>query len=69
MTQEKFIDIIKSKIKEKKMTYQQVADDVGCTYNSLYNFFTGKNSTSKIIFGLCNVLNIELKIYDKNEND
>lgn len=69
MTQEKFIDIIKSKIKEKKMTYQQVADDVGCTYNSLYNFFIGKNSTSKIIFGLCNVLNIELKIYDKNEND
>lgn len=69
MEQSRFIEEVKKRIAEKNYTYQYVAKEIGCTYNSLRNFFIGKNSTSNIIFGLCRVLDINIKIIDNDERN
>lgn len=70
MIKEEFINQIKEIIREKNIPYNQIAKDIGCTYNSLWHFFQGKNTTSKIIFGLCDSLGLTIKIYkdEKSKN-
>ena len=63
MNEKKLIEIITKRMNEKHMSNRSLAEKIGCHFNTIHYFLTGKQSIrTAFALKMCEALDLEIKI-------